>query len=821
MKESNSVRLKMAVGYLVVALLGVTAAVGVWRQIAPLMIEDDSQKLLQRRRMLVSQTLYHLYEAESCGQMLLAGYPDYRERYTGEVEQVHRDIDSLREWTEDSVQRIRLDTLERLLREKVDGVLALDSNLRASSESALLHKNIRQIVPLLDSMTRHERHDTLVVRDTMRLMPRRKRNFFRRFGDLFSPPKADSQLVVTTHVEIDTLPRDLSGTITSVLQVLERRVVSEHLALYDKARQEGLQLERNNRQVDRRIYRLIVDFEEEETAYLWDRIRSLGEVRRQALRVMVSVMGGLFLVVLFFVGMLWRDITRSDRYKRRLERANDRNEVLIEEREKLMLAVTHDIKAPLGAIMGYIDLMTRTEKEKGCRIYLHRMKEAADRLLGLVTDLLDFYRLDANKISVSRIVFSPAELFTAVCESFEPQAGEKGIALRCKLAPELSRRVEGDSSRIRQIVENLLSNAIKFTDRGFVAFESWMEGERLYFRVSDTGRGIAPDERDRIFREFVRLPSAEGASGVGLGLSIVDRLVKLLQGRVELESEQGAGSRFTVWIPVREMPEAVAEESGAEHPADERELRRSDGKRFRCLWIDDDPLQLEMTAAQCRYLGMETESCNHPEYADRLVCEFDFDLVFTDIQMPSIDGFEVLRRIRTVRPELPVVAVTARSDDREIYLVKGFADVLNKPFARAELAALLCGRFAAVTADAAPEESSVQAGPEGLEVLASYAPDDPEAIRAIMRTFVTENERHVERLRRAVAVRDDDEIRAVAHKMLPVFTMLGEEELVAGLRRLERSEGVLDGMLRDEALHAAERVVKIVDQAKKEYLCTE
>ncbi|MDE5706691.1 MAG: response regulator, partial [Alistipes sp.] len=258
-----------------------------------------------------------------------------------------------------------------------------------------------------------------------------------------------------------------------------------------------------------------------------------------------------------------------------------------------------------------------------------------------------------------------------------------------------------------------------------------------------------------------------------------------------------------------------------ERTVDDRELRRADGQRFRCLWIDDDPLQLEMTAAQCRYLGVDTESCNHPEYADRLVCELDFDLVFTDIQMPGIDGFEVLRRIRTVRPELPVVAVTARSDDREVYLVKGFADVLNKPFARGELADLLCARFAAVAADAdaAPGDGSGPAAPEGLEVLTAYASDDPEAARSIVRVFVAENEQHVERLRHAVAARDDDEIRAVAHKMLPVFTMLGEQELVAGLRRLERSEGVLDGMLRDEALHAAERVAKIVDQAKNEYLC--
>ena len=108
----------------------------------------------------------------------------------------------------------------------------------------------------------------------------------------------------------------------------------------------------------------------------------------------------------------------------------------------------------------------------------------------------------------------------------------------------------GRSSRVRQIAENLLSNAIKFTDRGFVAFDAWLEEGRLLFRVSDTGRGIGPEERERIFQEFVRLPSAGGVSGVGLGLSIVDRLVKLLGGTIELESEPGAGSRFLVAVPV-------------------------------------------------------------------------------------------------------------------------------------------------------------------------------------------------------------------------------------------------------------------------------
>ena len=250
---------------------------------------------------------------------------------------------------------------------------------------------------------------------------------------------------------------------------------------------------------------------------------------------------GVMLVMLLFVGILWRDVNRSNRYKRQLEAANRHNEALLEAREKLMLTITHDIKAPLGSIMGYIDLLTRLDLGKRGALYLDHMKSSADHLLELVTDLLDFYKLDSNKVAVNRIAFSPADLFTAVCTGFEPVAAAKGIELRCTLAAELSGQVAGDPSRVRQIAENLLSNAIKFTDRGFVAFDAWLEEGRLLFRVSDTGRGIGPEERERIFQEFVRLPSAGGVSGVGLGLSIVDRLVKLLGGTIELESEPGPG----------------------------------------------------------------------------------------------------------------------------------------------------------------------------------------------------------------------------------------------------------------------------------------
>ena len=242
-----------------------------------------------------------------------------------------------------------------------------------------------------------------------------------------------------------------------------------------------------NRLINEKIYRLIEEFETEATDLMLQRIAATEALKRRSSRILGAIAIGAVLLVLLFVAILWRDIDRSNRYKRALERADREKAKLLEAREKLMLAITHDIKAPLGAIMGYIDLLSRIAPEKRQQHYLHNMRQSADHLHALTESLLDFLRLDTRKVESQRVLFRPATLFATIGEAFAPAARSKGLALHTSIADSARQEVAGDAFRIRQIADNLISNALKFTDAGEVRIGVAVERGTLLFSVRDTG----------------------------------------------------------------------------------------------------------------------------------------------------------------------------------------------------------------------------------------------------------------------------------------------------------------------------------------------
>ena len=886
MKESKFVKTKIVAGYVILIAVCILSVGYVYREVVRFSAPDGTYAQLHTKRSAVNQVLYHLYQAESCGQLMIAGYQSYEERYRQELRTVRSRIDSLRTLTGrgDSLQTMRLDSIVRLLADKERRTTSLFRSIRGGATANLLEKNIRaliesssdslpgtvspadtlspadslpplsdslpplpdslQLPPLPDSVLHTERipvgegvhgdSSTLLLADTLILtrpmqidtlprlrrivqtdtvsVPRAKRRFFRRLADLFSPPREETAVVISrSEIVVDTVPAPapemrpdaLRDTIAIVLRALQDSVTSERLYIYDEAWREGLRLRYSNDLINAKIYRLIMDFEEEETDYLMRRIDENEAIRSRSSRMLGGVAAGAVVLMLLFVAVLWRDINRGNRYRRALERANRDNEALLAAREQLMLAITHDIKAPLGSVMGYIDLLSRLTTDKRQTLYLQNMRSSSEHLLALVNSLLDFYRLDVNKMEVDSVVFNPSQLFETIRAGFAAAADAKGLDLRLETGPGAAREATGDAFRIRQIADNLISNALKFTDEGSVTLRADVADGWLTFSVRDTGRGIGPEERERIFAEFVRLRSAQGVDGFGLGLSIVDRLVK-----------PGRGSRFIVRIPVGEAPEP----NPAPVPAEASEAVSDE--ELRVLLVDDDRLQLEMVAAMCRRAGFSVECCPYPEYAAKLISEGHFDLVVTDIQMPAFDGFRVLAAIREVNPSLPVVAVSARGEmSPEDFAARGFTACLRKPFSYGELTATIrrvCGDGRQpLQGPEAPDTG--QAGPEGVrfDALTAYAGDDAEAARSILASFAEQTAANCASLERALAAGDWATVRAFAHKMLPIFTMLGAAAVASVLRRAEGAGDPFPEALSADLAAAGDEIRRIVAEAER------
>lgn len=781
MKESRYVKSKIAAGYVLILTVSVVAIWQVFVMATGIASAGDRSQLRSRRN-VINRTLYHLYQAESSAQMMLAGDESYRRTFRSEVAHVRSCIDSLRELvaaSDNEEQTERLDSIVRLIDRKERTTIRLIDTWRAANTTTIVDRNIERII-LPDSTVQADSLPAAhvsVLSDTLRTA-RSKRGFFRRFADLFSPPKEDSTITVRTNIRVDSIPGGVSDTIAVVLRGLQEKVTAERTEIAGTAWREVARISRDNRLINNTIYRLIDEFENEESAVeIADAVERQAVIRRST-ALLGSIAVAAIVLMLLFVAIMWRDITRSNRYKAELERANREKETLLATREQLMLAITHDIKAPLGSITGYIDLLSRLDIDRRGETYLRNMRQSSEHLLRLVTDLVEFHRLDTDRDEVERVTFSPARLFESIVDGFRPAAAAKGVELRTETSPEAAAEVTGDPMHIRQIADNLISNALKFTDSGHVAVLLSRDGGALRFVIADTGRGIAAEERERIFEAFVRLGSARGVEGFGLGLSIVDRAVRLLGGAVELESEPGRGSRFTVTVPV----------SQAAEPA-----RPAEGLRL--LAVDDDKLQLDMVAAMCRSTGIEVTTCQFPEYIERLMRERKFDAVMTDIQMPGTDGFAIAAAVRRLSPATPVVAVTARAGGDGEFLARGFTAVLRKPFAASDLLRVLSG-----TAGGGDESRPAA----GFGTLTAFAGGDAGAEADILRTFAAESRADAAALRQAADSGDAKLMRATAHKLAPRMEMTGRTDLSSELRRMERSTGWVISSQREFAarLHA-------------------
>ncbi len=735
---------------------------------------------------------------------------------------VHREMEALS--AADDQQNLRTDSLLTLLHEKDQNTIQMLRVLSEANDSLLSASEIEEIISEQDSVITQQRvqHRVITKRDSLITTPKKK-GFFKRLAEVFSPSKQDSAVLVNTSLEVatDTILQPTTSK-DSLQQKIRMATEEKRLQRKKTIRRTSTKYQRMNTQLTARMDSLIKQYEEEMTLRARQDAELQQEVRMRSARIIGGIAVGAVLLSAFFLILIMRDISRSNRYRQQLEVANKRAEDLLVAREKLMLAITHDFKAPLGSIMGYTELLSRLTEDERQRFYLDNMKSSSEHLLKLVSDLLDFHRLDLNKAEVNRVTFKPSQLFDEIYVSFEPLTAAKGLALQCHVAPELNGRYISDPLRLRQIVNNLLSNAVKFTQKGEISLTASYDSSKLTIAIADTGKGMASEDRERIFQEFTRLSGAQGEEGFGLGLSIVKKLVTLLEGTIDVQSTLGKGSCFTVTLPLYPVGKSIAEsESTESENADitEESAVIPPMKVIRVLLIDDDRIQLNLTAAMLKQHGIDAVCCEQLEQLIEQLRSSVFDVLLTDIQMPAINGFDLVKLLRASNiPQaktIPVIAVTARSEmDKAALHEHGFAGCLHKPFTVKEL--LMTVNEGQLSADEAHITEDMATAGINFSALTAYSEDDPEAASSIIQTFIEETGKNIERMQQALNDKEVDGIAAMAHKLLPLFTMIGVDEAIPLLEWLEVQRGQdFSKKVKEKTDHVLQEILIVLTKARE------
>lgn len=361
--------------------------------------------------------------------------------------------------------------------------------------------------------------------------------------------------------------------------------------------------------------------------------------------------------------------------------------------------MSHEIRTPLNAIVGFSDCILEDKTLEDAKNDAKDIKLASENLLEIVNGILDISKIEADKMEIVETEYNPVEVFDNVAKLVKPRIGDKPIELNVKFAPDIPYKVFGDGGKLRQIITNILTNAIKYTEEGSVSFfiNCLNEGDYTKFVISveDTGRGIKPEQIDKLFTKFQRLDEDKNTTleGTGLGLAITKRFVEMLGGKIVVQSKYGEGSKFTVYIKQKIITLNKPDDVEAQELINTMQIKLFDFTNSKVLVVDDNKVNIKVALKLLSNYGIEADSCESGFAAiEKLKVGNTYDLILLDDMMPKMSGVETLKHIREcVIYDIPVVALTANalSGMKEKYLSSGFDDYLAKPIEKNELYRIL------------------------------------------------------------------------------------------------------------------------------------
>jgi len=524
------------------------------------------------------------------------------------------------------------------------------------------------------------------------------------------------------------------------------------------------------------------------------------------------------------------DITER-RKVQELQKAKELAEQTSRTRQEFLSVMSHEIRTPLNAVIGITELLINEKPKKNQLRNLNLLKFSARNLLGLVNNVLDFSKIDAGKIQFEKNNFNVHVLLRTIVESFRPRTEEKNLKFELVLDGSIPEIVKGDSMRLNQILDNLIGNAIKFTSTGEIILTAKKSSTavgsiRLVFEVSDTGIGIDKNRHEEIFQSFSQAypHTARMYGGTGLGLAISRRLVELMGGTIEVESEAGKGSIFRFDVPFQEA-EAAADRPG-ETPAMPVHVPALDGKNI--LLVEDNPTNSELTRKFILKWGAYVDCAENGKVAVEKIRKKKYDLVLMDLHMPEMDGYEATRTIRSMghSPEkLPIIALTAYTmdEDEPDAFRAGMNDYVSKPIDTQELQRKIVENLGR-NGKAFSVMPAASADVLTLDRLIESFRHDPEFIKRYLDIFGKEFEQLPVHVRKLSAQKDLDSLSVLIHKATPSLQRLEHTMLYDRLYHLKKIVSENDSSADDleKIIHdieqSCEEIAFRIQTLKSEYL---